>query len=76
MADQDRYPIKLSSRLIHCLTEEDRLLLRDADAISRDLDEAKKLSKGRLTLIRDACQRYSLGMLQRVIKQQVDKAQD
>ena len=75
MRDQDRYPVKLSSRLIR-VTEEDRQLLRDADAISRNLDEGAKFTKGRLMLMKDACQRYSLGMLQRIVKQQLVKARD
>lgn len=65
--------ITISGRTIHCRTAEDRSLLSDAEVIADDADLAKSISIGRLMLIKDSCQLYSLGSQQRLIKMAIDR---
>lgn len=65
--------IHIAGRTIVCQTAEDRNLLREADAITEDPSVAQHLSIGRLMLIKDACQLYSLGKYQRLVKLAIDR---
>jgi len=51
-------------------------LLRDAKTIADRPASAPEFSLGRLQLMKDACERYSLGTVQRLVKQQVDRARN
>jgi len=66
--------ILLSGRNIFCESGEDRALLTEAKALSEATASALDFTVGRLQLIKDACQRYSLGAAQRVVKRAMDNA--
>lgn len=73
MTDMPRFNIEINHQIVKCDTEEDRQLLRDAKAIADDPSSAKPMGLDRLHLIKDACQRYSIGTLQRSVKREIDK---
>ena len=60
--------IIIDGRKVECITAEERRVLLEAKAIGDDESAAKYLSIGRLMLIKDACQRYSLAKYQRLVK--------
>jgi hypothetical protein len=66
--------ILLSGRSIFCESSEDRTLLMEAKALSETPASALDFTVGRLQLIKDACQHYSLGAAQRVVKRAIDNA--
>ncbi|WP_428305028.1 hypothetical protein [Lacipirellula sp.] len=59
--------IRIEGRTIECSTVEVRNLLLAAKTIGEDATACRDISIGRLMMIKDACQMYSLGRLQRVI---------
>jgi hypothetical protein len=59
--------IKITGRRIFCDSAEDCDLLTQARSIADEPAVADGLSVGRLHLIKDACQRYSLGKYQRLV---------
>ncbi len=65
--------IIIDGRTIDCSTGEVRRLLLEAKAIGDDPSVADKHSIGRLMLIKDTCQLHSLGKLQRLVKQAIDR---
>ena len=74
MTDPPRFPIPINHQIVKCESEEDRQLLRGAKAIVDDPSVAAQIEIGRLHLIKDACQRYSLGAVQRLVKRAIDRA--
>jgi hypothetical protein len=66
--------IVVGDRQVRCDNGDDRSLLVQAKAIAEDPRRARGCSIARLTQIKDACQRYSLGKLQRLVKQAMDQA--
>jgi hypothetical protein len=73
----DNFPprqIYLAGRNIVCESAEDLKLLREAQALEIDPATVLQHSIGRLHLIKEACQRYSLGKYQRLASQAIDRA--
>ncbi|WP_428304835.1 hypothetical protein [Lacipirellula sp.] len=73
----DKYPprqIFLAGRNIVCESAEDLKLLKEAQALEIDPATVLQLSIGRLHLIKDVCQRYSLGKYQRLASQAIARA--
>jgi hypothetical protein len=58
--------IRIAGRNIRCDSAEDCQLLQEAKTFEICPADATSFSVGRLHLIRDACQRYSLGKHQRL----------
>jgi hypothetical protein len=72
----DNYPprqIFLAGRNVVCDSADDLTLLKDAQALEIDPASTLKLSIGRLQLMKDACQKYSLGKYQRIVNQAIDR---
>ena len=65
--------IIIDGRAVACSTAEVRRLLLEAKAIGEDPTAAQHISIGRLMLIKDACQRHSLGKHQRLVKMAIDR---
>ena len=65
--------ILIDGRTIECSTTEVRRLLLNAKAIGDDPAATERFSIDRLMLIKDACQLYSLGRLQRLVKMALDR---
>ena len=65
--------ILINHNVVVCDSDEDRQMLQDAKSIADDPSAASNLTIGRLHLIKDACQRYSLGSLQRLVKMAIDR---
>jgi hypothetical protein len=65
--------IKIAGRRIFCDSAEDCDLLTQAKSIGDELAVADGLSVGRLHLIKDACQRYSLGKHQRLVNKAIQR---
>ncbi len=65
--------IRIGGYSIVCDSDEERQLLLDANRIADDESAAMYFSIGRLMLIKDACQLHSLGKLQRLVKQAIDR---
>lgn len=65
----DNHPrlLYIAGRRIWCESDEDRDLLAQAVQLEKNPESVLKLSIGRLQLMKDACQRYSLGKYQRLI---------
>jgi hypothetical protein len=72
---QDNHPrqIQIAGRNIRCASADDRNLLVQANNISKDPTAAIGISLDRLYVIRDACQRYSVGKAQRLVKMAIDR---
>lgn len=66
--------IHLANRKVTCDSAEDRALLNEAKALEENPATGVDLSIGRLHLIKDACQRYSLGKHQRLVSQAISRA--
>lgn len=66
--------IRIAGRSILCESAEDRELLHDAKTIEICPADAVGFSVGRLHLIREACQRYSLGKHQRLANLAIQRA--
>jgi hypothetical protein len=66
--------ILLSGRSILCESGEDRTLLMEAKVLADTPASAVDFTIGRLHQVKDACQRYSLGAAQRVVKRAIDNA--
>ena len=66
--------IKITGRRIFCDSADDCDLLTQARSITDEPAVADGLSVGRLHLIKDACQRYSLGKHQRLVKKAIDRS--
>ena len=66
--------IKITGRRIFCDAADDCDLLAQARSIADEPAVADGLSVGRLHLIKDACQRYSLGKHQRLVKKAIDRS--
>lgn len=64
--------VAFGSRRIQCENGDDRSLLVQAKAIADRPQIAQDVSIGRLMLVKDACEKYSLGKLQRIVKQAID----
>jgi len=69
------YNANVGDRIIPCRSIEDRRLLQEAGAIAADPTAADLMSIGRLHLIKDACQLYSLGKHQRLVKMAIDQSE-
>lgn len=67
------FKARVGERIIACRSSEDRNLLHDAQAIVDDPKAAELMTFGRLHLIKDACQLYSLGKHQRLVKMAIDR---
>ncbi len=65
--------ILIAGRTIRCDSVEDRALLGQAKTITEDPSAAVGIKLDRLYLIRDACQRYSVGKAQRLVKMAIDR---
>ena len=73
----DNFPprqISLGDRSIVCESAEDLKLLKEALALETDPKSVLQHSIGRLHLIKEACQRYSLGKYQRLASQAINRA--
>ena len=66
--------LQIAGRNIQCDTADDRTLLMQAGSIEVDPSVAATLSVGRLQLIKDACQRYSVGKHQRLVNQAIERS--
>ena len=66
--------IKITGRRIFCDSAEDCDLLTQARSIADEPAVAEGLSVGRLHLIKDACQRYSLGKHQRLVNNAIQRS--
>jgi hypothetical protein len=64
--------IRIEGRTIECSTSEVRSLLLAAKTIGEDETACRDISIGQLMMIKDACQMYSLGRLQRVIYRAIE----
>jgi hypothetical protein len=64
--------VAIGPRRIRCENGDDRSLLVQAKAIADKPQVAQDVSVGRLMLVKDACQKYSLGKLQRIVKRAID----
>lgn len=62
----------IAGRKIWCESEEDRHLLAQAVQLEKNPESVLKLSIGRLQLMKDACQRYSLGKYQRLVRRAIE----
>ena len=62
----------IAGRKIWCESEEDWDLLTQAVRLEKDPESVLKLTAGRLQLMKDACQRYSLGKYQRVVRMAIE----
>lgn len=71
----DNHPrqIQIAGRNVRCDSMEDRGLLVAAKAITEDPTTASGIQLERLYVIRDACQRYSVGKAQRLVKLAIDR---
>lgn len=67
------YKAQIGERIIACRSFEDRRLLLEANAIVEDTAAADHMSFSRLHLVKDACQLYSLGRHQRLVKMAIDR---
>lgn len=67
------FKARVDGRTIACRSLEDRNLVYEANAIAEDPTAANHMTIGRLHLIRDACQIYSLGKHQRLVKMAIDR---
>ncbi len=67
---QDNHPrhIQIAGRTIRCNSPEDRALLTQAQSIETNPGAADEMGIGRLHFIKDACERYSIGKHQRLVK--------
>ena len=65
--------IRIEGRTIECSTAEVRSLLLAAKTIGEDESACRDISIGRLMMIKDACQMYSLGRLQRIVYQVIKR---
>jgi hypothetical protein len=65
--------IRIEGRTIECSTAEVRSLLLAAKTIGDDESACRDISIGRLMMIKDACQLYSLGRLQRIVYQVIKR---
>jgi hypothetical protein len=65
----DHHPvlIHLGDRKITCESTEDLILLKEAKILESDPARVLEFTIGRLHLIKEACQRYSLGKYQRLV---------
>jgi hypothetical protein len=66
--------IKITGRRIFCDSADDCELLTQARSIGDAPAVADGLSVGRLHLIKDACQRYSLGKHQRLVNKAIQRS--
>ncbi|MBL9161673.1 MAG: hypothetical protein JNL18_02905 [Planctomycetaceae bacterium] len=71
--DKNSRQIQIAGRNIRCDSEEDRALLSAAKAITEDPSTAGGIKLDRLYVLRDACQRYSVGKAQRLVKMAIDR---
>lgn len=67
------FKARVGERIVACRSSEDRSLLHGAQAIAEDPTAAEHMTIGRLDLIKDACQFYSLGKHQRLVKMAIDR---
>ena len=65
--------IRIEGRTIECSTAEVRNLLLAAYKIGKDETSSRDVSIGRLIMIKDACQIYSLGRLQRLVNKAIQQ---
>jgi len=65
--------IKITGRRIFCDSAEDCALLTQARSIADEPSFGDGLTVGRLHLIKDACQRYSLGKYQRLVNKAIQR---
>lgn len=75
----DRPPnlvIVIGERRVQCENGEDRNLLVAAKSIAEEPHLARNTPLTRLALIKEACQKYSLGKLQRLVKQAMEGARE
>ena len=64
--------IRIEGRTIECSTAEVRSLLLAAKTIGEDETACGDIPTSRLKIIKDACQMYSLGRLQRLIHRVIE----
>lgn len=65
--------IHIAGRTVRCDSTDDRALLGQAKSIEIDSAFAATLTIGRLHLVKDACQKYSLGKHQRLVKLAIER---
>jgi hypothetical protein len=65
--------IIVAGRPVVCESVEDRQLLQEAKLVEVSPADVLDFSVGRLHLIKDACQRYSLGKHQRLVSQAISR---
>ena len=72
----DHHPrlIQLGDRKITCDSAEDLILLKEAKILEDEPARAPEFTIGRLHLIKEACQRYSLGKHQRLTNLAINRA--
>ncbi len=66
--------ILLAGRKVNCDSAEDLILLKEAKILEKHPASVLNFSVGRLQLIREACQRYSLGKYQRLVNLAIERA--
>lgn len=67
------FKVRVGERIVACRSLEDRNLVYAANAIAEDPTAAEHMTIGRLHLIKDACQLYSHGKHQRLVKMAIDR---
>lgn len=77
MQRPDQHPrrILIAGRTIRCDSAHDVALLQQARSIEEDPAAADAITIGRLHMIKDACQQYSVGKAQRLVKLAIDRAE-
>ena len=68
----DPLQIQITGRNVVCETPDDRLLLVHAKSICARPEVGEHFSDAKLQQIKLACQRYSLGKAQRIVKLALD----
>jgi hypothetical protein len=66
--------IHLAGRIVYCDSAEDLILLKEARILEKHPASILNFTVGRLQLIREACQRYSLEKHQRLVNLAIERA--
>jgi hypothetical protein len=66
--------IHLAGKIVYCDSAEDLILLKEAKILEKHPASVLNFTVGRLQLIREACQRYSLGKHQRLMTLAIERA--
>lgn len=65
--------VQIGGRQVVCESDQDLVLLKEAKIVEEFPERILYLTVGRLQLINDACQRYSLAKHQRLVRNAIDR---